>query len=160
MSPTQARAAILDKLRLAGVLSPKVFEQDLDWCDVLDMVEAAFNIIARRARDSVTPIHPPSRSPCCHIGAQELEEKVRLRSQFPDPQINEVCEALRYDFDNLENRDALRVTSLGIFGPGNDRESAVGKAACFIEQLPPERRYWGWDGEVYPRFKLRRVSLR
>lgn len=67
--------------------------------------------------------------------------------------MEEVITLTRVDHDNLENKDPICTTKLGIF-VGEDGLTAHGKVAEFIRNMKPEKRYLGWDGEVYPQYKL------
>ena len=56
-------------------------------------------------------------------------------------------------FDNLENRDGEVVEFEKIFVDGNGL-TAHGNAEKWLCVQPAEKHYLGWDGQVYPRYKL------
>jgi hypothetical protein len=66
----------------------------------------------------------------------------------------EAKELIRIDFDNMENRDALYETSLGTFVQ-SDELTAHGVLLKWLSEQPPVNMYLGWDGEVYPKFKVK-----
>lgn len=47
---------------------------------------------------------------------------------------------------------------LGVFIDG-DNLTAHEKVMEFLNELPPETRYLGWNNEVYPQYKLKKVVL-
>lgn len=65
---------------------------------------------------------------------------------------------LKFEFDNLENHNCEVVTEVGIF-VADGQLTAHGKVGRFIQSLDPEKRYLGWDGQVYPQYKLEHVTL-
>jgi hypothetical protein len=69
--------------------------------------------------------------------------------------MSEVVEIIKTSFDGLENKSerAIRDESLGLF-TDDGKLTAQGNAAEFISKLPEIKMYIGWDGEVYPKFKL------
>ena len=73
--------------------------------------------------------------------------------------MSEIIRLIKINHDNLENREAVYKTSLGTFIEG-DGLTAHGKVDKFIRDMPPEKRYLGWDGSVYPQYKLEREYLK
>lgn len=60
----------------------------------------------------------------------------------------------RIDFDNLENRDAICKKVVGVFVAEEKGLTAYGKADEWFRTQPPVAMYLGWDGQVYPQFRL------
>lgn len=69
-----------------------------------------------------------------------------------------IIRLIKVDHDNLENRNAVHSTNLGNFIEG-DGLTAHGKVANFIDKMEPEKRYLGWDGNVYPQYRLEKELL-
>ena len=65
-------------------------------------------------------------------------------------------EIIGVHFDNLENSlsNAVSEESLGIFVEGGGL-SAHGKACQYISSMDPIKLYLGWDGYIYPKYKIR-----
>lgn len=72
--------------------------------------------------------------------------------------MQEIIRLIKIDHDNMENRDAVYTTNLGTFVNGNGL-SAHGKVAKFISEMLPEKRYLGWDGNVYPQYIIEKEYL-
>lgn len=64
-----------------------------------------------------------------------------------------------YSFDDLENRDAREEHLIGVFVDG-DKLTAHGKIEEWFKKKSPFHMYLGWDGKVYPRFKLEKITLK
>ena len=62
----------------------------------------------------------------------------------------------RTEFDVMENRHPLSTTILKVFVDEEHGLTAHGKAADWLAAQSPMKMYLGWDGNVYPRFTLRR----
>lgn len=73
--------------------------------------------------------------------------------------MKEIIRLVKIDHNNLENKDALYIENLGTFVDG-DVLTAHGKVSKFISEMPAEKRYLGWDGNVYPQYKLEKDYLR
>ncbi len=54
--------------------------------------------------------------------------------------------------------DPSHTTDLGVFVDG-DVLTAHGQIQNFLNTLPTETRYLGWNNEVYPQYKLKEVVL-
>lgn len=65
----------------------------------------------------------------------------------------EIIELIQCDHDNMENHAAYREFSRGLFTNLGSR-TAHGVISDFIANLQPFQMYLGYDGEVYPKFKL------
>ena len=61
-------------------------------------------------------------------------------------------------FDTMENRDAIRIKELGLF-VADDKDTAEYKVSNYLQAMPPQQMYAGWDGEVYPKYKMTKVNL-
>ena len=86
-----------------------------------------------------------------------LEEKIeRLKGDLSKI---EALQLFKDDFDNTENRNPGTSKSLGIFIKGNNL-SASGKVSRFISELEPVKIYLGWDGNVYPKFRLEKINIK
>lgn len=68
---------------------------------------------------------------------------------------------IEVSFDNLENgyAEAICREELGVFVDG-DKLTAHGKVEEFLRTLEPRHPYLGYDGEVYPQFKVERVQIK
>lgn len=159
MHEYDARRAIIAKLRMAGVVSGGLRDDAIDWVDVVHLVDAAFTRIAQTTEEATRILTPREQMVCCHIGERERAEAIRLRERFPNADETRVCELIRYDFDNSENRDALITRSIGVFGRSGGLTART-KVSHFLAGLLPERRYAGWDDQVYPQFKIREIQIR
>ena len=75
--------------------------------------------------------------------------------------MEEVVILYRIDFDNLENNigNAINKRELGVFGP-KPPLTAHGNCSDYISKLEPFRMYLGWDGEIYPQFKMETKYVR
>lgn len=73
--------------------------------------------------------------------------------------MQEIIRLIRIDHDNLENRNAIHTKCLGTF-IGDDGSSAYSKVDEFIHNIGPKKFYLGWDGNVYPQFRLEKEYLR
>ena len=69
--------------------------------------------------------------------------------------MTEIVRVIRRDFDSLENRsaDAVSDVCVGTF-IGNAKLTAQGVAKEWLSEQPPVRLYLGWDGNVYPQFRI------
>ena len=65
---------------------------------------------------------------------------------------------VKIDFDNLENHNAICSEDLGVFVDG-DNLTAHGKVKEFIRKMQPVKPYLGWNGQVYPQFRLEKIDL-
>jgi len=61
--------------------------------------------------------------------------------------------------DNLENHDAVHITDTEYF-QDDSSGTAHHKLARFLKQKGRVEVYLGWDGEVYPKFRVSRISIR
>lgn len=73
--------------------------------------------------------------------------------------MDEIIRLVKIDHDNLENHNAIYTTNLGTFIAG-DGLSAHGKVGKFISNMEPQKRYLGWDGNVYPQYRLEKDFLK
>ena len=64
-----------------------------------------------------------------------------------------VYRLIRIDHDNLENREPIHTKTIGLF-MDDDNSTAHGKISDYFKKQPPEKLYFGWDGKVYPKFKI------
>lgn len=68
----------------------------------------------------------------------------------------EILELIRVDFSTFENYSPAYRTTLGMFSANKElHTSAHGTLSKFLEDLPPVKLYTGWDGEVYPKFRIK-----
>jgi len=67
--------------------------------------------------------------------------------------VKEIIQLIKIDFDNMENQDPLYERTIGIFEAYGDK-TAHGMVELFFQAYGPIEIYLGWDGEVYPKFKL------
>lgn len=70
--------------------------------------------------------------------------------------MSNILRLVRIGFDNLENRsgDALTTSTVKIFMDDPSGKTAHGKASDWLDSYPPQRMYLGWNGQVYPQFKI------
>lgn len=75
--------------------------------------------------------------------------------------MSEAIELIKVDFDSLENSlsSAIIKRSIGVFVEG-DGLTASGKIAKYFETLAPERRYGGWNHEIYPQYVMKEINLK
>jgi len=74
--------------------------------------------------------------------------------------MKEAVQVYKTEFAGIENRidNALFTTLIGTFmAKGGGSASYV--AGEFIRNLPPERLYTGWDGEVYPKITMKKIMV-
>lgn len=73
----------------------------------------------------------------------------------------EIITLIKINFDSLENDlgNAITESKLGVFS-GTNGLTAHGNVAKFIANMEPEKRYLGWNGEVYPIYKLEKDTLK
>ena len=69
--------------------------------------------------------------------------------------IMEISRLIRIDFDTMENHAGAAISSkcLGTFAAG-DGITAHGKLGNWLAAQPPVKMYAGWDGRVYPQFRI------
>lgn len=60
---------------------------------------------------------------------------------------------IKVGFDTLENRDPIYEIEMGVFVDDNSL-TAHGKIAKWFNEHEPVKMYLGWDGQVYPKFKM------
>ena len=65
----------------------------------------------------------------------------------------------RKDFDILENYNPYIEEEIGVFGP-KDNLSAYGNCSEFLNSMNPVKMYLGYDGEIYPKFRMVRKTLK
>jgi len=70
----------------------------------------------------------------------------------------EGIQVFRDDFDNMENRNAKCTELLGTFIEENGL-SAHGNAGKFIDSIKPTGYCLGWDGNVYPKFRIVKIKI-
>ncbi len=57
-------------------------------------------------------------------------------------------------FDNLENREPYYSKSLGVFKSLKKANEAL------LTESKKNKKYKGWDGETYPKFKIEEKQLK
>ncbi len=62
-----------------------------------------------------------------------------------------------YDFDNMENRDALYLREQKIFV--DDKNGTAHKKIDDYLRSLKETPYLGWDGKVYPEFVIKNTTI-
>jgi hypothetical protein len=74
--------------------------------------------------------------------------------------MTEAITLTRIDFDGLENSISAAIVKedLGTF-VGDDKLTAHGKVSAFIKAMKPEKRYLGYDGDIYPIYVLKTIYL-
>lgn len=70
----------------------------------------------------------------------------------------EIIRLVRIDFDSLENTSARYESEIGTFGP-TATLTAHGRVARWMEEQEPIKHYVGYDGQVYPQFRLETKRL-
>ena len=70
----------------------------------------------------------------------------------------EAIQVFRDDFDNMENHSPECSKLLGTFIE-KEGKTAYGNASIFISNINPIKVYSGYDGEVYPKFRLVRITI-
>lgn len=73
--------------------------------------------------------------------------------------VTEFIRVVKIDWDNSENRDGSIEYDEGIF-VGNAKVTAHRAVWDWFETLPPTKLYLGWNGEVYPKYRLDRGHLK
>lgn len=68
--------------------------------------------------------------------------------------MQEICTLTRIDFDVLENHNPHYFEHLGTFR-ASEHLTPHGEAAKWLAEQPPVKMYLGYDGQVYPQFKLK-----
>lgn len=68
-------------------------------------------------------------------------------------------EIVKIGFDTMESTSiaAKSCTSMGIFMPEDAipyKITAVKKVIDWFAALPPQHLYYGWDGNVYPKYEV------
>lgn len=61
-------------------------------------------------------------------------------------------------FDNMENHNAKCSELLGTFIEQNGL-TAHGNAAEFISKMKPNGHYLGYDGNIYPKYRMERIEI-
>lgn len=71
----------------------------------------------------------------------------------------EVITVVKQTFDNMENNidAAISEETVKTFAGDTATRTAFGRAGDYIESLPPVRLYLGWNGEVYPKYILKKT---
>lgn len=72
----------------------------------------------------------------------------------------EVLQLIRIGFDNMENRDAVVTSVIGVFGD-DDAPSVTARAKIDVKLLEEKAQqpYLGWDGKIYPQYKIVKISV-
>ena len=70
----------------------------------------------------------------------------------------EAIQVFRDDFDNMENHSPESSELLGTFIE-KEGKTAHGNASIFISNIKPIKVYMGYDGNVYPKFRLVRITI-
>lgn len=73
--------------------------------------------------------------------------------------MEEIIRLIKIDFDCSENYNSEVESCVGIFS-ASDHLTAHGKISKYFQEMPPEKRYLGWDGKVYPQYRLEKNYLR
>lgn len=75
--------------------------------------------------------------------------------------MDEVVILYRIDFDGSENSSSSAISKreLGVFG-NKSPLSPQGNCSNYISNLEPIKVYLGWDGEIYPKFKMETKYVR
>ena len=68
--------------------------------------------------------------------------------------MSDVKRLVRIDFDNMENHNPTTQKVLGVFIGEERGLTAQGKAAEWFNKQEPVRLYLGYDGQIYPQFRL------
>ena len=69
----------------------------------------------------------------------------------------EIVEIIKHGFDTMENRHPYTRESIALCREDKENQlTAHGVASDVIDNLPAEKRYAGWDGEVYPKYEFAR----
>lgn len=68
-----------------------------------------------------------------------------------------VLTLVRVDFDSMENRDPLRKKEVATFAEGEGK-TAYAKLSAFVESLPLEPVYLGWDCKIYPQWEVKKAE--
>lgn len=72
----------------------------------------------------------------------------------------EILQIHKTTFDGMENRiEAARETKLVATFADGDGKSAYARACEWFKKLGPEVHYPGWDGEVYPKYELKKETV-
>jgi hypothetical protein len=72
--------------------------------------------------------------------------------------VADVKKLTRIDFDTMENHSPEVHTEVGIFTPG-DGLTAYGKISRWFQEQEPVKLYTGYDGQVYPQWKIEPVKV-
>lgn len=70
----------------------------------------------------------------------------------------EAIQVFRDDFDNMENHSPYCTELLGTFIE-KDGLTAHGNASIFISKINHIKLYLGYNGNVYPQFRLVRIHI-
>jgi hypothetical protein len=70
----------------------------------------------------------------------------------------EAVQLFRDDFDTFDNTNPSMTRLLGTFIE-KDGRTAHGNANKFIQELQPVKLYLGWDGKVYPQYRLVKIHI-
>lgn len=70
----------------------------------------------------------------------------------------EVIRLVRIDFDSMENREPRYETDMGTFAATRDL-TASGRVKRWMSEQKPVQLYVGYDGQVYPQFRLEAKRL-
>lgn len=91
--------------------------------------------------------------------AEPVVKKIQEQEQAEALQrATEAVRLIRIDFDNMENRDPYCEEEVAVF-VGDAHLTAHGKASEYMRTMEKVRPYAGYDGQVYPQFKLKKVKL-
>jgi len=69
-----------------------------------------------------------------------------------------VIRLVKVQFDNLENHNPIRESTVGIFIEG-DGITAYGKVAKWLETQKPEKLYIGYDWKFYPKYRIENEDI-
>ena len=70
-----------------------------------------------------------------------------------DPSLNNAIKLVKIGFNDMENHNATYVEYERIFLKVGDHSPSE-EAVIWLRQQPPDKIYFGWDGNSYPKYKL------
>ena len=62
-------------------------------------------------------------------------------------------------FDWMENHNAEYQKELGIFLDNDPSNNAFCKCGKFLLSMSPPKFFLGWNGQVYPQFKVKEIEV-